>query len=178
MTKRCKPPLLWLTQLIIGVLPPTRFFRLKTRLLSLSGVDIHPTAHLVSSVRIMTRGRLTIGAYTHIGPQVLIGGGDASISIGSHCDIGPRVSIITGDHEIAYTGPRAAGPGFSKPIVIEDGAWICAGSMILGGVRIGKRAVICSGSIVTRNIPAESYAIGAGTSLLVHSKLPDAPTPV
>jgi maltose O-acetyltransferase len=169
MTKRCKPPLLWLTQLIIGVLPPTRLFRFKARLLSLSGVDIHPTAQLFSSVRITTSGQLTIGAYTYIGHQVLIGGGDASISIGSNCDVGPRVSIITGDHEFAPTGPRAAGPGFSKPIVIEDGVWIGAGSLILRGVRIGQRAVICAGSVVTRDIPPESYAIGAGTSLLVRS---------
>jgi len=169
MAKRCRTPLLWLTQLIIGILPPTRFFRLKTRLLSLSGVDIDPTAQLFSSVRITTTGQLTIGAYTFIGHQVLIGGGDAAISIGSNCDIGPRVSIITGDHEFAPTGPRAAGPGFSRPIVIEDGVWIGAGSMILRGVRIGQRSVICAGSVVARNIPAESYAIGAGTSLLVYN---------
>ena len=100
---------------------------------------------------------------------MLIGGGDASITIGSNCDIGPRVCIITGDHEFAPTGPRAAGPGYSKPIVIEDGVWIGAGSMILRGVRIEKRAVICAGSVVTRNIPAESYAVGSGTSLLVRS---------
>ncbi|MGP8268907.1 MAG: DapH/DapD/GlmU-related protein [Terracidiphilus sp.] len=169
MTKRCKPPLLWLTQLIIGVLPPTRFFRLKAKLLSISGVDIHSTARLCSSVKIVTSGYLAIGADTAIGHQSLIGGGDASISIGSNCDIGPRVSIITGDHEFAPTGPRAAGPGFSKPIVIEDGVWIGAGSLILRGVRIGRRAVICAGSVVARDIPAGSYAIGAGTRLVVHT---------
>jgi hypothetical protein len=107
--------------MIIGVFPPSRLFWLKATLLSLCGVDIHPTAQLFSSVRIITSGQLTIGAYTYIGHQVLIGGGDASIIIGSNCDIGPRVSIITGDHEFAPTGPRAAGPGFSRPIVIEDG---------------------------------------------------------
>jgi maltose O-acetyltransferase len=155
--------------MIIGVFPPSRLFWLKATLLSLCGVDIHPTAQLFSSVRIITSGQLTIGAYTYIGHQVLIGGGDASIIIGSNCDIGPRVSIITGDHEFAPTGPRAAGPGFSRPIVIEDGVWIGAGSLILRGVRIGQRAVICAGSVVTRNIPAGSYAIGAGTSLLVRS---------
>jgi acetyltransferase-like isoleucine patch superfamily enzyme len=169
MGKRCRTPLLWLTQLIIGVLPPTRLFPLKARLLSMSGVDIHPTAQLCSSVKIAASGYLAIGAHTAIGHQSFIGGGDASISIGSNCDIGPRVCIITGDHEFAPTGPRAAGQGFSKPIVIEDGVWIGAGSMILRGVRIGKRAVICAGSVVTRDIPPESYAIGAGTSLLVRS---------
>jgi acetyltransferase-like isoleucine patch superfamily enzyme len=169
MTKRCSPPLLWFTQLFIGVLPPTRLFPLKAWLLSMSGVDIHSTAQLCSSVKIATSGYLAIGAHTAIGHQSFIGGGDASISIGSNCDIGPRVSIITGDHEFAATGPRAAGPGYSKPIVIEDGVWIGAGSMILRGVRIGQRSVICAGSVVTRNIPPESYAVGAGTSLVVRT---------
>jgi maltose O-acetyltransferase len=121
-------------------------------------------------VRILTPGYLAIGADTFIGHEVLIAGGDSSITVGSHCNIGPRVSILSGDHEFAVTGPRAAGPGYSKPIIIEDGVWIGAGSLILRGVKIGQRSVICAGSVVTRNIPAESYAVGAGTSLVVHTK--------
>jgi maltose O-acetyltransferase len=132
-------------------------------------VDIHPSAQVCSSVKILTSGYLGIGAETFIAHQVIIGGGDASITIGSHCNIGPCVKIFSGGHEFAPTGPRAAGTGYSKPIVIEDGVWIGAGSMILRGVRIGKRAVICAGSVVTRNIPAESYAVGSGISLLVRS---------
>jgi maltose O-acetyltransferase len=161
MTKRCKPPLLWLTQLFIGILPPSRFFPLKARLLSLSGVDIHATARLYSSVKIVTSGHLAIGAGTFIGQQVLIGGGDASISIGSHCDIAPRVTILSGSHEIAVAGPKSAGKGNSKPIVIEDGVWIGAGSLILGGVRIGQRSVIGAGSVVVRDIPPHCVAVGS-----------------
>lgn len=104
-----------------------------------------------------------------IGHYVLIGSGDASISIGDHCNIGPRVSIINGDHELTATGPRVAGSGYSKPIVIEDGVWISAGSMIFRGVRIGQRSFISGGSVVTRNVPTESYAEGAGTSLVVRT---------
>jgi maltose O-acetyltransferase len=145
-------------------------FQLKARLLSFCGVTIHPTARICSSAKIMTSGHLAIGAETFIAHQVLIGGGDASISVGSNCDIGPCVSIITGGHEFAATGPRAAGSGYSKPIVIEDGVWIGAGSLILGGARIGQRSVICAGSVIARDIPPESYAVGAGTSLVVHTE--------
>lgn len=106
-------------------------------------------------------GMLAIGADTFIGHDVLIAGGDASIIIGSYCDIAPRVSIISGSHEIARVGPRAAGRGQSKPIVIEDGVWIGAGSTILGGVRIGRRSVIGAGSVVVRDIPPNSVALGS-----------------
>jgi maltose O-acetyltransferase len=161
MGKKCKPLLLWITRMILGVIPPTRFFPLKCNLLSISGVDIQPSARLCSSVRIVTSGRLAIGADTFLGHEVLIAGGDSSITIGSCCDIAPRVTIISGGHEIAGAGPRAAGPGNSKPIVIEDGVWIGAGSIILGGVRIGQHSVIGAGSVVVRDIPPYSVAVGS-----------------
>jgi maltose O-acetyltransferase len=161
MTKRCRPSLLWLTRLILGALPSTRFFPLKCKLLSISGVDIQSTARLCSSLRILTSGRLAIGADTFIGHEVLIAGGDSSITVGNYCDIAPRVTIVSGGHEITGAGPRAAGPGDSKPIVIEDGVWIGAGSIILGGVRIGQHSVIGAGSVVVRDIPPYSVAVGS-----------------
>lgn len=168
MTKRCRPSLLWLTRLILGILPPTRFFPLKCKLLSISGVNIQPTARLCSSLRIVTSGRLAIGADTFIGHEVLIAGGDSSITVGNYCDIAPRVTIVSGGHEIAGAGPRVAGPGNSKPIVIEDGVWIGAGSIILGGVRIGQHSVIGAGSVVIRDIPPYSVAVGSPCQVRRH----------
>ena len=138
MAKTCNPPLLWLTRILFELVPSTRFFPLKRKLLSISGVDIHPSARVCSSVRIATSGHLAIGADTFIGHEVLISGGDSSITIGSYCDIAPRVSILSGGHEIAASGPRAAGPGCSKTIVIEDGVWIGAEWLILGVGRVGQ----------------------------------------
>jgi maltose O-acetyltransferase len=161
MMKNCKPSLLWLTQLVLGMLPPARFFSLRCKLLRISGVDIQPTARLCASVRIVTSGYLAIGADTFIGHEVLIAGGNSSITIGSYCDIAPRVTIISGSHEISRVGPRVAGRGQSKPIVVEDGSWIGAGSIILGGVRIGQRSVIGAGSVVVCDIPPDSVALGA-----------------
>jgi maltose O-acetyltransferase len=105
-------------------------------------------------------GRLAIGSDTFIGHQVLIAGGDASITVGSYCDIAPRVTIVSGSHDISSGGPRAAGRGRSNPIVIEDGVWIGAGSIILGGARIGRRSVIGAGSVVVGDIPSNSVALG------------------
>jgi acetyltransferase-like isoleucine patch superfamily enzyme len=161
ITKGCKPWLLWLTQMALGVLPPTRCFTLRCKLLRMCGVDIQPSARLCSSVRIVTSGHLMIGADTFIGHQVLIAGGDASIVIGSYCDIAPCATIISGSHEISRVGPRAAGAGQSRSIVIEDGVWIGAGSIILGGVRIGKHSVIGAGSVVVHDIPPNSVALGS-----------------
>jgi acetyltransferase-like isoleucine patch superfamily enzyme len=168
MTKRCRPSLLWLTRLILGALPSTRLFPLKCQLLSISGVDIQPTARVCSSLRIVTSGRLVIGVDTFIGHEVLIAGGDSSIIVGNYCDIAPRVTIVSGGHEIAGAGPRAAGRGNSKPIVIEDGVWIGAGAIILGGVRIGQHSVIGAGSVVVRDIPPYSVAVGSPCQVRRH----------
>jgi len=47
-----------------------------------------------------------------------------------------------------------------KPIVIDDGAWVGTGVIILPGVHIGKMAVIAAGSVVNKDVP--DYGIYGG----------------
>jgi maltose O-acetyltransferase len=56
----------------------------------------------------------------------------------------------------------------SKPVVIEDNVWIGSKVVILPGVRIGSRAVIGAGSIVTKNIPPRCVAAGNPARVLRH----------
>ena len=49
---------------------------------------------------------------------------------------------------------------YSLPIRIGNNVWIGAHSMVLPGVTIGDNAVIGAGSIVTRDIPANTVAVG------------------
>ena len=46
------------------------------------------------------------------------------------------------------------------PVMIEDGCWIGGGVIILPGVTIGQKSVIGAGSVVTKDIPANSLAVG------------------
>jgi carbonic anhydrase/acetyltransferase-like protein (isoleucine patch superfamily) len=48
----------------------------------------------------------------------------------------------------------------TKPVVIEDDVWIGANCVVLPGVRIGRKAVIGAGSVVTREIPPLCLAVG------------------
>ena len=48
----------------------------------------------------------------------------------------------------------------TAPIVIEDNSWIGANVVVVAGVTIGKHAVIAAGSIVTKDIPPYSVAVG------------------
>jgi acetyltransferase-like isoleucine patch superfamily enzyme len=48
----------------------------------------------------------------------------------------------------------------NKPVIIEDGAWIGARAIILKGVRIGQRAVVGAGSVVTQDVEADCIYAG------------------
>lgn len=48
----------------------------------------------------------------------------------------------------------------ARPVLIEDGVWIGSGSTILPGVTVGQNSVIGAGSVVVKDIPANSIAVG------------------
>jgi maltose O-acetyltransferase len=77
----------------------------------------------------------------------------AEVHIGDNAFFGHRVMIITGNHDYATFGIDRQKNVSGKNIYIEEGAWIGSGAIILGGVRVGKNAVIAAGSIVVTDVP-------------------------
>ncbi len=47
-----------------------------------------------------------------------------------------------------------------KPIVIEDDVWIGARATILGGVTIGRGAIVAAGAVVTKSVPPFTIVAG------------------
>ena len=80
------------------------------------------------------------------------------IDIADEVMIGPNVSIITSGHPLEPSQRRSVTTG--KPIVIERNVWIAAGATIIGGVTIGKNSVVAAGSVVTKDVPANTLAGG------------------
>lgn len=150
----------YIANILSGILPPTRLYRVKARIWRLGGVDIAPSARLVSSVRIWTSGPVSIGADTFLGHEVMIVGGEAPVRIGARCDLAPRVMLVTGTH-MDGGAERAAGAGVSHSIVIDDGVWIGAAVSVLGGVEIGAGTMVGASSLVNKSIPAQVVAVGA-----------------
>ena len=81
------------------------------------------------------------------------------IIIGNYVMIGPNVTIVTPDHTRDPEGRRNVGT-VSKPVIIEDDAWIGTGAIILPGVRIGRGAIVGAGAVVTKDVPAGTTAVG------------------
>lgn len=80
------------------------------------------------------------------------------VRIGSFCLFGPAVQIYTATHPMSAELRRKQESG--KPISIGDDVWVGGGAIILPGVRIGSKAVIGAGSVVTRDIPDGTFAAG------------------
>jgi acetyltransferase-like isoleucine patch superfamily enzyme len=79
--------------------------------------------------------------------------GFAQITLGDNVFFGHDCKVLTGGHNYTKIGNDRKTTGKHKPINIKDGVWVASGSIILGGVTIGKNSVIGAGSIVTKDIP-------------------------
>jgi len=81
-----------------------------------------------------------------------------TVKIGAFTLFGPAVQILTPMHPWNALERRKA--EFGKPVEIGSDVWVGGGAVILPGVRIGSRAVIGAGSVVTRDIPEGMFAAG------------------
>jgi bifunctional UDP-N-acetylglucosamine pyrophosphorylase/glucosamine-1-phosphate N-acetyltransferase len=73
--------------------------------------------------------------------------------------IGERVNVGAGTITCNYDGEK------KHPTIIEDGAFIGSGSMLVAPVRIGKGSYIAAGSAITEDVPPESLGIGRARQL-------------
>ena len=134
---------------------------------------------------------ISIGDDTLIGPGVALSAGmvpgqecisKVVVSIGDRCLIGRGSGIVghfsieigndvwTGHHGYItdqnhgyedVTRPISQQSQPERPVVIGDGSWLGHGAVVLPGVTIGKHVVIGANSVVTKDIPDFSVAVGS-----------------
>lgn len=83
----------------------------------------------------------------------------AKVTIGDNVLIGPNVGIYTAGHPLHFE-LRNEELEFASPITIEDNVWIGGNVVLNPGVTIGRNSVVGSGSVVTKDIPADVVAAG------------------
>lgn len=132
---------------------------------------------LIGSIGENTRiqGPITFhyGTHTTIGHHTFINFNftcqdDGKVTIGNHNDFGPNVTIVTPCHPMVAAErlqmyDRDGNIGrfcYAKPVVIGDNNWFGANVVVCPGVTIGSNCVIGAGSVVTRDIPDNSFAAG------------------
>ena len=104
------------------------------------------------------------GSHVHLGNRIYCNYNltlidDGHIYIGDRVLIAPNVTIITATHTLEPELRRYE-MQYVRDVHIGENTWLCAGCIILPGVKIGKNCVIGAGSVVTRDIPDNCLAVG------------------
>jgi acetyltransferase-like isoleucine patch superfamily enzyme len=107
-----------------------------------------------------------------IGDRCLIGRGSGivghfSISIGNDVWTGHHVYITDQNHgyeDITIPISKQSQP--ERAVSIGDGSWLGHGSVVLPGVTIGQHVVIGANSVVTKDIPDFSVAVGVPAKVI------------
>jgi maltose O-acetyltransferase len=106
---------------------------------------------------------LQVGNSSYIAPSVKIAF-HHSVSIGSNVVLNDGVHLLTGSHWLKDPQWRLK----TKPIVIDDFAWIATNAIILPGVHVGKGAVVGAGAVVREDVP--DYALVTGNPGVVQER--------
>jgi maltose O-acetyltransferase len=117
------------------------------------GSLVYPVRHMVFGKNVFIGRNVTISTSES---------GKSPVYIGRDVMIAQRCMIIGGNHEIERTDipMNLQGEGKQGAIVVGDDVWIGAGTIVLGPVTIGRGCVIGAGSVVTKDLPDYSVAVG------------------
>lgn len=124
----------------------------------LSGVD--------SEIKLSFGNNVQVNDYVHIAAI-------EKVVIGDNVLVASKVFISDHNHG-CYLGveqsdpltPPVERPIVSSPVIIEDNVWIGEFVSILPGVTVGKGSIIGANSVVSRNIPPYSIAVGSPAKVI------------
>lgn len=157
------------------------FMKLKANHLNSGGAN-----YIGLNVKFVNRGRIVLGCNVIIRPstRVYAGNSQSLVSFGDGTELGEHSTIssnnrivfgndvLTGphvfiaDHNHAYENPlvpvseQGVKCNPADEVVIGEGSWLGTNVVVVGNVHIGKHCVIGANSVVTRDIPDYSVAVG------------------
>lgn len=158
----------------------TRISIYRARRFLTAGSDLHIGARC----RLWAPDLISIGNGVYMGADVHI---ECNAEIGDYVMLANRVAFVgRHDHDFRALGipvrysPWVGSKNYTSPyrnekVVIEADVWMGFSAIILSGVRIGRGAIVATGSVVTKDVP--SYSIVAGSpARVVGQRFPDAAT--
>jgi acetyltransferase-like isoleucine patch superfamily enzyme len=115
------------------------------------GTSIYQSSHVY--------GDVTVGSATWIGPFTLLDG-SGGLEIGDNCSISTGVQIYTHD-TVAWALSGGLAPYERAPVRIGSSCYIGPNSVVAKGVSIGDHSVVGAASLVNRDVPPCSIAVGS-----------------
>lgn len=132
--------------------------RLRVAVLRAFGADIGQGVVFRPRTRVRFPWKLHIGDDCWIGEGVWFHNQD-HVHVGHDVVVSQESLLTTGSH--SHRRDMAL---VTSPIRVEDGAWITARCIVLGGARIGRSALVAPGSVVSGDVPAGARWEGRGVS--------------
>jgi putative colanic acid biosynthesis acetyltransferase WcaF len=130
-------------------------YTVKNWFLRLFGARVGHGVIIKTNVRIKYPWRLTIGDNTWIGESCWIDN-LAYVTIGSNVALSQGAMLLTGNHDYTdKTFPYRLGN-----IILENGTWIGARSVVCPGIKCGSHSVLTVNSVATKNL--EDFGIYSG----------------
>lgn len=112
-------------------------------------------------------GKLRIGDFSALSPNVDIGADSGEVLLGCHVAIGPGTVIRAANHRFSQCDVPIMQQGHvPERVIIDDDVWIGANCVITPGVHIGRGAVVGAGAVVTRDVPPFSIVGGVPARLI------------
>lgn len=157
MTQLIASPL-FLPVILVGKVIEKTIYSLGRALAHLRMQRLYPGRRTICdySTDIKHPDRVEMGMNVWIGPGATLGA-MGGIVLEDRVRISQGAFIETGDLDLTQELPY---PHTAKPIHIGAGVWIGANATVLGGVTIGRQAVVAAGSVVTKDVPADAIVAG------------------
>lgn len=116
-------------------------------LLRIFGAKIGKRVKINGSAKVWQPWRLSIGNDSWIDGGVSLYSVD-NIHIGENVVVSNGAFVCTASHDISSDVFEL----ITKPITINDSAWVCAKATVLPGVEVGEGAVIALGAVATKSV--------------------------
>ncbi len=121
------------------------------------GATVGSNVTIRHRVRVLWPWKLTIGSDTWVGEDAWLLNLEP-ITVGSDVCVSQGVFLCTGSHDRRSTDFRYD----NGPIVVEDGSWLAAQTLVLRGVTIGSGSVLGARAVATRDVaPGSVVRVGA-----------------
>jgi putative colanic acid biosynthesis acetyltransferase WcaF len=121
---------------------------LKCAILRAFGARIGVGVYIKPRVRVKFPWYLTVGDHSWLGEGLWIDN-LVEVNIGSHVCVSQEVYLCTGNHDWSHPNMKL----FRSPIILKDGCWVAARSMVCPGVTVGECAVLVGGSVACKDVP-------------------------
>lgn len=115
---------------------------------------------ICNNVNIIDAQNIILGDHVTVNDGTIIQSCEgAKVILGNYVTLSYGVKIITGGLIIGSDGVIKM-EHKSKTITLGDFVWIGSGAIILPGVKIGQRAIVAAGSVVTKDVAANTIVGG------------------